>query len=461
MEHYQGHRHGPELVVHRQQIEAELGEAHKVAAPGEQEREDAGRDEPPLLFPAAEQTAQQKEEKAQGSDVHRSRGERLRSPIGRHSLQHLVQLPSFVAVFLKFARTCGILAQFTGRGPSVVIRDDKVRGLLYAVRPGRRIIQFQSFGARAAVFPAQFRAAAHRIFRIVPGRQQLVRVRRYACAAYHQQQGRCGEKASQPPASLPLAEQVYEFSGRIYEYGCGEVPGNLRVVRFDLEAQRESEEHGSQRDVRQPVAQLSLLFCRSVGIYQGRQHPREKGDCLHLGVVSHLYYLHVVGAERHCDGTGHGHRLPASGREQQEQRAQQGYENIRCRPASQQQEPVERIGQVAVEIVIHRNARHSAEHRIGPERRVVRIRLVVFHDLVCHSGPSGYVGLVHNLAFQHRVHVSIGKCQKKQHYPCPGEDFLDSIVHFHSLSCLKWFCLPPSVRWNPEGRPSRGSDGVC
>ena len=103
-------------------------------------------------FPLYMNSASTNRKNRDRTHVHRTRRERLRAPVHRQAVGHRAS-----------ARLSGRLKQSYGlrlvrihgtrRRTAVEIRYQQVRQFLPAVRPGRRVIQIQSFGLLAAVRP--------------------------------------------------------------------------------------------------------------------------------------------------------------------------------------------------------------------------------------------------------------------------------------------------------------------
>ena len=183
------------------------------------------------------------------------------------------------------------------------------------------------------------------------------------------------------------------------------------MVRLDLHAQRQAEEDGAEEHFREPAA---LGFCTPVGIDERGQHPREEGDCLHLRVVAHLDDLEVVRAERDGHGAANRERPADPEREHQQKRAQQGDEQVGCRPLTREQQVVDVLRGIPAVLGGDRRRGHTAEHRIRPVGRVVRVCSIPLRRLMRHPHIARYVTLVHNLSVQHLRHEGVAEHEEKE-----------------------------------------------
>ena len=102
----------------------------------------------------------------------------------------------------------------------------------------------------------------------------------------------------------------------------GQVISNLRMVGLDLETQGKTEEYRSQPGF------------LPVGIDDGGNDPRHKGDGHHLGVVPDLDNLHIVGTEGDGDGSDNGKRNLDSESQKQEESSDQRNQKVAGRPSS-------------------------------------------------------------------------------------------------------------------------------
>ena len=309
LQHHQRHGHRAELVIQRKDVETQFGERHEMAAHGHQDGQDGYSQQPPFLPALIQAQAQDKQENGDGTHIHRPGREGLGTPVQRQCLG------GFLQVFL--TRPAQQLDGFAlvrihgaGRGSAVEIRNHQVGQFLPAIAPGSGVIQVQALGVSAVL--GQFGPAAHGIGRIFGQRQQLVHVGGDARAAQHQQQGRCHQER------LPLlaADGLHQFHHPVSQHHDGQVVGNLLVVGLDLQAQRQAEKDGAKQ-------RLPVRLARAIRIHQRRQHPRHKGDGLHLGVVAYLDDLEIVTAERHGDGPANGQGHAYTHCQEQQESAQQ------------------------------------------------------------------------------------------------------------------------------------------
>ena len=163
LQHGQGHRNRPELVVHRRIFEPELCEPHKMAAPGEQNGECRGYQYPYFVPAPEKEESEHKQENAYCTQVHRPGSERLRSPVHRQSLHGLLHI-LLSCLTQKLFRGSVLQARITGRCLSVERRYEQVGHFIYAVGPGCGIFQIQSVaGLSLRLLSHKFRPAPHGI----------------------------------------------------------------------------------------------------------------------------------------------------------------------------------------------------------------------------------------------------------------------------------------------------------
>ena len=248
---------------------------------------------------------------------------------------------------------------------------------------------------------------------------------------------------------LPCA-QPHEIHYGIEENDDGKIIRYLRVVRLDLETEREGEKYGAEHRPGQPSFPAGLLcvsvprsciapfpvlqpcHCAPVCEDYSGQHPRHESDCLHLGIVPHLDYLEVVGAE----GDGYGScdcqkPVHPEGKHQQESSYQGNEQEVRG-SCARQQGLVDGIGPVSVEFIVHRDCRHSPEHGIGPQGLVIRVCCIVPCHFIGHSLPCGCVRLVEDFPGQHIGYERIRQCEEERTDADVNEYFLECLsVVFH------------------------------
>ena len=178
------------------------------------------------------------------------------------------------------------------------------------------------------------------------------------------------------------------------------------MVGLDLETYEEREHRGTEGAPGQP----SLLLERGVvGIDQCGEHPGQEGYGLHLGIMAHLDYLQVVGAEGHGHGAADRHQRMHSEGEHQQPGAQHRDEQVGRRSAPGEQEIVDLLGPVAVGGRVDGGGGHAAEHGFRPGGGIVGMGSVPVHHLLRHALPARDVALVDYLAVEHLRHVGIGQ----------------------------------------------------
>ena len=75
------------------------------------------------------------------------------------------------------------------------------------------------------------------------------------------------------------------------------------MVGLDLEVQRHRKQGGAEGRRSEPFLVRMFFQGAPVCIYDSGQHPCQKGQGHHFGIVPHLDDLQVVGAEGDCDGS--------------------------------------------------------------------------------------------------------------------------------------------------------------
>ena len=227
------------------------------------------------------------------------------------------------------------------------------------------------------------------------------------------------------------------------------------MVCLDLHTQGEGKESRSQNSLRQPgfptLFSVTIFLVipsvakgshrRPICEYDSRQHPREIGYSLHLGVVADLDDLHIVGTECYRDGSGDGDKLACADGQHKQEASDEGYQKVARRAASCQQEVIDRVGPVTLEAVDCGCRRHSSEHRVCPRGRVLRMSLVMGHRFICHTFPRGYVALVHDLAVEYLRREAVGQADEKQEDACVYSDVLQ-YCSVHIFICI-YQIIPP------------------
>ena len=125
----------------------------------------------------------------------------------------------------------------------------------------------------------------------------------------------------------------------------------------------------------------------TISEYDPRQHPREICDSLHLGVMPHLNYLHVVRTEGNGDCSGYGDHLARSHGQHQQETTDESQQQVACRAASGKEEIINIIGPVTIELIDGCRRRHASEHGVGPCGRIFRMLRIIGHGLIRHSLP--------------------------------------------------------------------------
>ena len=79
-------------------FEPQFREPHKMASPREHDGYDGSYEQPPFLLAAVQAQSENEQENGNGPHIHRTCGERLRSPVEREGFHYLVKsgLPCFL-----------------------------------------------------------------------------------------------------------------------------------------------------------------------------------------------------------------------------------------------------------------------------------------------------------------------------------------------------------------------------
>ena len=151
---------------------------------------------------------------------------------------------------------------------------------------------------------SEFGAATHCVRGVLICRNQLVCVCCNAHASDDKQESRSNKEVLQKCPFLLVDAQIYELPYGIGKYYDCKVICDLRMVGLDLEAQCKGEEGRSKNRLWQPLLPVLTEGPQSHPVSEDHscKNPREVGDSLHLGVMSHLDDLHIVGAESDGDG---------------------------------------------------------------------------------------------------------------------------------------------------------------
>ena len=363
---------------------------------------------PPFLAALAEDETEHEEEDGDGSHIHRTRGERLRSPVERHLFQGLAKVRLTVS-FKEFS-CLRIHIQLTSRRSSVEVRNEEVWHFIDTVRPCCGIVKVKTFGVMAVAVGGKFRAASHGVWSVLVCRDEFVGVGCDTDASDDQKQCRGCEEI--PELCLLVLPYVDQQRDCIYEYYNGKVICDLDVVCLDLHAEGECEENSSEDGLRQPFLAGE---CRPVCEYDSGENPREEGDRLHLCVVADLDDLHVVCAEGNGDSSCDCKHLAHSHRDHQKESSKEGYKEVASRTLSEHDEFVERFCPVSFKVVCNSGGRHSSEHRSGPCGRIVRVRLIMFKGFMRHSFPSRDIALINDLSVQYLRYETVCYSRQKEY----------------------------------------------
>ena len=133
--HHQAHGGSAELVVERQVVEQEAVESHQVFAPGHQDGEDGGEENPPAFGPFHHKHAQDEKEDDDGTEIDRTGGEGLVAPVERGLL--------LAEVLVEF----GIFAYILAGSAAVRAGHEERVGFAFAVAPAESVVLVQTVGS--------------------------------------------------------------------------------------------------------------------------------------------------------------------------------------------------------------------------------------------------------------------------------------------------------------------------
>ena len=176
--------HGAELGIHGHIVKEEVGEAHEILSPRQEDGEDCGSQQGPLHGTAHDEQAQDEEYHHEGTHVHRTRGAGLFAPV----LTHLVEDAAVHGVGLLH----GLLVASHGyRGTSLGVGHQQGPCLADAIAPGSDVVALQSAACLVArVGFHQFALAAHGLLAVFIGVIEVRQVGTYTHQSRNQQDGR-------------------------------------------------------------------------------------------------------------------------------------------------------------------------------------------------------------------------------------------------------------------------------
>ena len=283
----------------------------------------------------------------------------------------------------------------------------------------------------------EFGTATHCVWGVLICRNQLVCICCNAHASDDKQESRSNEEVLQKGSFLAICTQINELSDGIGEYHDCKVICDLRMVGLYLETQSKSEEGRSKNRFWQPLLPALTEGPQSHPVCEDDscKNPREIGDSLHLGVMSHLDDLHVVRAESDGDGACNSNQFACAERQHQEETSDERDEQVTCRAASCQKEIINRICPVPFKRVNRSGGRHASEHGVGPCGRVFRVSRIVGHSLVRHTFPRCDIALVDDLSIQHLRSETVCRNDEQQEDPRIYSDILQyCLIHCSFLS---------------------------
>ena len=275
----EGRRDRAELVVAGQYLEAEFREPHHVAAPREEEGEEAHCQQPP--FPAATQNEQAEhgEEHHRGAEVGGAGRTGLVAPVGADGQVGGTGTEIGENFGHRAVRREGLC-----RRTSHEVRDEQVETLRAAVAPGRGVFEIQPPLCRfAAGIPlGEFRAAPRGVGGVLCGEVERCEVGPYRQYGGQQERPRRLPETRKHPMSVRPDEFVYQQRDDDQQ----EVVGDLRVVGRYFE-------RSGQRRQRGPEPQVPS----AVGVDDGSYQQGDVGHGPHLGDVAGSDDEYRVGRE--------------------------------------------------------------------------------------------------------------------------------------------------------------------
>ena len=134
--------------------------------------------------------------------------------------------------------------------------------------------------------------------------------------------------------------------------------------------------------------------------------------------MPHLYYLDIVGAEGHGDGSPGGYERMHSEQQQQQPAAQQADKEPVGRGFPGHEGAIELEGDVSADRRFYSHGRHAAEHGTAPFRLVFRVLGVPGMHFLHAATPSGAVHLVDAFSAEDLRHKGIGQYEETEDYTC-------------------------------------------
>ena len=256
--------HRAELGVHRHIVDEEVGEAHEVASPRQEDRQDGGSQQRPFHGTLHDEQAEHEEHKHKGAHVNRSAGHGLVAPILADAL---VSLHVVGVGFLH-----GLSVGGHGHtGSALGVGHEQRPCLAQAIAPLRNIVAVETaIGLVGRVFLHQLALATHALLGVLPG---VVKVREVD-ADTDGGSGHGHARRLPEACHLVVADGVDQPSDDHEEDGEQVIVGHLHVVGLHLKRREE----GGDDEAPQVFA--------AIGQRQTADHRRQVGQCHHLPDVS-------------------------------------------------------------------------------------------------------------------------------------------------------------------------------
>ena len=363
---------GAELVIHGHVVEEEVGEAHEVLAPGEQDAEHRGGQQTPLHGSPHDEEAQDEEHQHERANIHRATGAGLFAPVLSECL-----IDGHVGAV---GMLHGCLALGKGHtGTALGVGHEQGPRFTQPVTPHGDIAALQSAARLIGLVLGLLREltlAAHAFLAVLPGVVEVAQVDGYAQQACHGK----ARSSLRPLPQRVLAHRINKVGEHHQPHDKEEVIGHLHMVAQYLQGR----EQGCHHDARQIAAPIAQYHTGYGGWHeaQGKQLPDVSG-CNDDEIVT------AEGPEHSAQG-GHPHAEVEGA--QQDVEAQEHHKHVGRNVGESQLihllEP--REGVCAVIAGAHLIGGHSAEEGVGPACALTMMSLAV----MVHLHVAAYRGAV-------------------------------------------------------------------
>ena len=360
LDDHENHRHGAELVVHREMTEEQLGQPHEMVTPRQQHGEQRDRGHPPFRPTAQHEQSQHGEQQRRSAHIDRTGRSGLGAPI---TGQMRCYLPRIVLAERVGHRS--VLGKSALGRAAVQIGNKQIERLAGPVAPGRRILDVEPLLLLARTGLAQLASSAHRLGRMG------IDVVEHACIAADSQYGGQGQQSGR----LGEPGQRFRTRGRHelvdpergqYEQ---EIVGDLRMVHADLDRR----EDARQRRTDPHVAPERVP-------HSPEQH-RSESQRHHLGHMPRPYDNEEIGRKAVGQRRNDPDPRVEPHAQQHEKESRHGDEDQRGGLAEKVEGFRQRLDDGPLVLHVDQVSRHTPEHVAFP-LRVLAVFLAVLHDIL-------------------------------------------------------------------------------